>query len=98
MPVCMLSLFSRVPLFVTPWTVTHQTPLSMGFSRQEYWSRLPFPPSEDLPDPETEPGSPALLADSFPSEPHYFRDLSYSLKRLTMYLNTTFSILFKLFC
>ena len=41
---CMLSHFSHVQLFPTPWTVTHQTPLSMGFSRQEYWSGLPFPP------------------------------------------------------
>ena len=44
-------LFSRVSLFVTPWTVAHQTPLSMGFSRQEYWSGLPFPAPRDLPDP-----------------------------------------------
>ena len=41
--------------FATPWTVVCQAPLSMGFSRQEYWSRLPFPPPEDLPDPEIEP-------------------------------------------
>ena len=40
---CVLSRFSRVQLFVTPWTVAHEAPLSMGFSRQEYWSRLPFP-------------------------------------------------------
>ena len=83
---------------MTPGTVTHQTPLSMGFSRQEYWSGSPFPSPGALPDAETEPGSPALLSDSFPSEPHYSRDLSYTLKRLTIYLNTTFSILFKLFC
>ena len=43
--------FSRVQLFATPWTVAHQGPLSMGFSRQEYWSGLPFPPPGDLPDP-----------------------------------------------
>ena len=48
----------------TPWTVAHQATLSMGFSRQEYWSELPFPSPEDLPD----PGSPALQADSLPSE------------------------------
>ena len=42
---------SPVQLFATLWTVAHQVPLSMGFSRQEYWSGLPFPPSEDLPDP-----------------------------------------------
>ena len=46
---------SRVQLFATPWTVAHQAPLSMGFSRQEYWSGWPFPPPEDLPDPEIEP-------------------------------------------
>ena len=48
---CMLSLFSRVLLFVTPWTVAHQAPLSTGFSRQEYWSELLCPPPGDLPDP-----------------------------------------------
>ena len=43
--------FSRVQLFTTPWTVAHQAPLSMGFSRQEYWSGLPCPPPGDLPNP-----------------------------------------------
>ena len=47
---------SHVPLFATPWTVAHQTPTSMAFSRQEYWSRLPFPSPEDLPNPGIEPG------------------------------------------
>ena len=47
----------------------HQAPLSMGFSRQEYWSRLPFPSPGDLPNPEIEPGSPALQADALSSEP-----------------------------
>ena len=56
-------------LFVTPWTVTRQAPLSMGFSRQEYWSGLSFLSSGDLPDPGIEPRSPALQADSSPSEP-----------------------------
>ena len=46
--------------FVTPWTVVHQAPLSMGFPRQEYWSGLPFPSLEDLPDPGIQPSSPAL--------------------------------------
>ena len=50
---------SRVRLFATPWTVDYQASLSMEFSRQEYWSGLPFP-SPDLPDPGIEPGSPAL--------------------------------------
>ena len=51
---------SRVQLFATPWTVAYQAPLSMGFSRQEHWSGLPFPSPGDLPDPGIEPGSPAL--------------------------------------
>ena len=57
------------PLFATLWTVAHQAPLSMEFSRQEYWSGLPFPSPEYLPKPVTEPRSPALQADSLPSEP-----------------------------
>ena len=52
------------PTLVTPWTVAHQALLSMEFSRQEYWSGLPFPPPGDLPDPGIEPRSPALQADS----------------------------------
>ena len=55
--------------FVTPWTVASQAPLSMGFSMQEYWSGLPFPSPEDLPDPWIETGSPALQADDSLSEP-----------------------------
>ena len=51
-----------------PWTIAHQAPLSMELSRQEYWSGLPFPSVEDLPDPGIEPGSPALQADSLPTE------------------------------
>ena len=51
---------SRVRLFVTLWTVAHQAPPSMGFFRQEYWSGMPFPSPEDLPDPGIEPRSPAL--------------------------------------
>ena len=54
---------------VTPCTVAHQAPLSMGFSRQEYWRRLPFHSSGDLPDPGIEPRFPTLQADSLPSEP-----------------------------
>ena len=56
------------PTLVTPWTVAHQAPLSMGFSRQEYWSGLPFPSPGDLPNPGVEPKSPALQADSLPTE------------------------------
>ena len=66
--VCVKSL-SRVRLFATPWTVARQAPLSMGFSRQGYWSGLPFPSPGDLPNPGIEPGSPALQADALSSEP-----------------------------
>ena len=55
---------SRVRLFVTPWTVAYQAPLSIRFSRQEYWSGLPFPSPGDLSDPGIEPRSPALEADT----------------------------------
>ena len=58
--VFMLHCFSHVQLCVTLWTVAHQAPLSMGFSRQEYWSGLPCPSPGDLPDPGIEPMSPAL--------------------------------------
>ena len=51
------------------WTVAHQAPLPLGFSRQEYWSELPFPSPGDLPDPGINPGSLALQANSLPSEP-----------------------------
>ena len=60
---------SRVWLFTTPWTVAYQAPPSMGFSRQEYWSGLPFPSPEDLPDPGIERRSPAFQADALTSEP-----------------------------
>ena len=65
--VCMLSHFSPVQLFAALWAVACQAPLSMGFSKQEYWSGLPCPPPGDLPDPGIELVSPALQADSFPS-------------------------------
>ena len=64
-----MKLLSLVWLFATPWIVACQTPLSMGFSRQEYWNGLPLPSPGDLPDPGIEPGSPALQADSLPFEP-----------------------------
>ena len=63
-----MKLLSHVQLFVTPWTVAHQVPPSMEFSRQEYWSGLPFPSSGDLPEAGIEPGSPALQADTLLSE------------------------------
>ena len=57
------------PILCDPWTVAYQAPPSMGFSRQECWSGLPFPSPGDLPDPGIEPGSPALQADALLSEP-----------------------------
>ena len=65
-------MLSCAQLFTTPWTVAHQAPLSVGFSRQEYWDGLPCPPPEDLCNPGIEhksPVSPALQADSLPTEP-----------------------------
>ena len=63
-----LKSLTYVQLFVTTWTVACQAPLSMEFSRQEYWYRLPYPPPGDFPNPGIEPTSPALQADSLPSE------------------------------
>ena len=60
---------NRVRLFATPWTAAHQAPLSIGLSRQEYWSGLPFPSPGDLPNPGIESGSPALQADALSSKP-----------------------------
>ena len=59
---------SHVRIIVTPLTAAYQAPPSMGFSRQEYWSGLPFPSPGDLPNPRIEPGSPALQTDALPSE------------------------------
>ena len=73
---CMLSHFSHVRFFVTPWTVAHQAPLSIGFSRQEYWSGLPCPALGDLPDPGIQPTSLmplALIGDYAPLRPFLFR-------------------------
>ena len=66
---CMLSCFSYVQLFATLWTIAYQAPLSMGYSRQEYWSALPFLSPGALPHPEIEPESPALAGRFFPFEP-----------------------------
>ena len=69
----------------TPWTADCQAPLSMGFSRQEYWNGLPFPSPGDLPDPGIKPQSPALEADALTSEPpgkpkgcKYFEELEFA--------------------
>ena len=63
------SSLSCVRLFVTPWTVAFQAPLSLKFPRQEYWSGLPFPFLGDLPVPGIEPGSPALAGSFFTTKP-----------------------------
>ena len=57
---------SHVWLLATPWAIAHHAPLSIGFPKQEYWSGLPFPSPEDLPDPDIAPVSPSLAADSLP--------------------------------
>ena len=67
-----MSALSHVHLFATSWTLAHQAPLSMGFSRQEYWNGLPFPTLGNLPNPGIKPTSPifpAFQADSLPAEP-----------------------------
>jgi len=66
---CVCYWLSRVRLFAIPWTVVHLAPLSMEFSRQEYWSGLPHPSPGYLPNPGIKPGSSALHEDSLPSEP-----------------------------
>ena len=66
---CVLSCFNHVWLFATLWTVAHRAPLSMGFSRQEYWSGLSWPPPEDLPNPGVEPTSPVFPASAGSSLP-----------------------------
>ena len=66
--VCSLGHSSHVRLFATLWTVAHQAPLSMGFSRHEYWSRLPCPSPRDLPDPGVRAASPALAGGFFTRE------------------------------
>ena len=79
---------SHVQLFATPWTVAHQASMSIGFSRQEYWSGLFFHSPGDLPDPGIEPGSPALQADALLPEPPRkyaeveFKSSSFSLPLL----------------
>ena len=67
--VVVVQLITHVQLFTIPWTIAHQDPLSMGFSGQEYWSRLPFPSPRELPGfPWIKPGSPALNLDPLPTE------------------------------
>ena len=70
------------PTLCDPWTVAHQAPPSMGFSRQEYWSGLPFPSPGDLPDPGIKPRSPTLQADALTSAPpgEWIKYLGYNHK------------------
>ena len=65
---CVFSSLSRVRLFVTPWAVARQAPLSVGFSRQEHWSGLPCPPPGNLPHPGIKPTSPAMAGGFFTTE------------------------------
>ena len=89
---CLLSHFRHVQLFTSPWIIAHQAPLSMGFSRQEYWSGLPWPPPGDLPDPGIEPislKSPALAGGFFITNttweaPLFFME-SFNLHRRMMF-------------
>ena len=75
----------------TPWTVAHQAPPTMGFSRQEYWSGLPFPSPGDLPDPGIEPASPALAGRFFTTEPP--AKPIYVIVCVQIYTNTYYSSL-----
>ena len=87
-----VKLLSCVQLFAALWTVAHQAPPSMGFSRQEYWSGLPFPFPGDLPDPGIEPRSSALQADALPLEPSGKASISMS-----MFLSCCVGVVFTLF-
>ena len=79
-----MKLHSHVRLFATPWAIAHQAPQSMGFSRHEYWSGLPFPSPGYLPDPGIESGSPTLQADALTSEPPGKHTLEASHKGLNL--------------
>ena len=89
---------SRVWLFATPWTVAYWAPPSIGFSRHEYWSGLPFPSPGHLPDPGIAPRSPAFQADALTSEPpgkhssirEKYKDLEKSENILNLYLGFIF--------
>ena len=83
------------PTLVTSWTVARLAPLVIEFSRQEYWSGLPFPSPRDLPDPGIEPRSPALQADALPSEPPGKPLYITGPKQLIM---ICFGVIFYMFC
>ena len=80
---------SHVRLFVTPWTAAHQAPPSMGFSRQGYWSGLPFPSLGDFPDPGIEPRSPEFQADALTSEPAGKPNIINTLKTVSYTCNNS---------
>ena len=90
-----VKLLSCVRLFAIPWTVIYQASLSMGFSRHEYWSGLPFPSLGDLPDPGIEPRSPTLQADALPLShqggPEIFRS-QFNFKSRNNCLLSTYSV------
>ena len=95
-----MSVLSHVRLFATPWTVALQAPLSMEFSRQEYWSGLPFPSSGDLSDPATElmsPEPPALQVDSLPLEPQGHVNKCFSMACLQFFHHMLRSLLLSTF-
>ena len=79
-PIVKVKSLSRVLLFVTPWTIAYQASPSMGFSRQEYQSGLPFPSPRDLPNPRIKPRSPTLQADALSSEPPGKPTISLQIK------------------
>ena len=84
---CAYQSLSHVQIFVTPWTVDGQAPLSIEFPRQEYWSGLPFCSPGDLPNPGIEPQSPTLQADSLPSEPPGKSFLPLTFEQLEIHQN-----------
>ena len=89
--VCVLSRFSRVQLFATPWTVAHQAPLSVGFPRQEYWKGLPCSPPGDLPNPGIKPESlmsPALASRFFTTSTTWEAPNKHILILQEAYFNT----------
>ena len=92
----LLSRFSRVRLCATQEMAAHQAPPSMGFSRQECWSGLPFPSPRDLPDPGIEPGSLASRAEALPSEPPGKQNNTATLKdSLTLSYKTKFTLIIR---
>ena len=101
LPGTMLSQLSHVQLFVTPWTVTRQAPLSMGFSRQEYWNGLPFPSPGDLPNPEIEPTfltSPSLAGGFFTSSPTCTGPFEIPSESILLIHNPCFLLMLSVFC